>query len=157
MISEGCSIQLPRTATLSDMSRQRFARSSSTSREVSPLIHYTLRGLQNCWMPDLGRWSHIYHLDGRDQPNQSVPESDVFYTLNVLLGFSRNGQGASSDGLDLREIFRTNVALVPKLNSPKYAYGMALWAAAELGFDIPADTRTAIAAVVEHRKQWKTF
>jgi hypothetical protein len=108
-------------------------------------------------MPERGRWSHIYHLDGRSQPNQSVPESDVFYTLNVLLGFSRNAHLASSHGFDLREIFRMNVALVSKLNSPKYAYGMALWAGAELGFDIPADTRTAIASVVENRTQWSAF
>jgi hypothetical protein len=108
-------------------------------------------------MPELGRWSHIYHLDGRSLANQSVPESDVFYTLNVLLGFSRIGHLTSSHGFDLPEIFRTSVALVPKLNSPKYAYGMALWAAAELGFDIPADTRTAIGSLVEDRKQWKDF
>ena len=154
MISE---IQRPRTPTVSDMPRERLARLSSPAREVSPLITYTLRGLRHCWMPALGRWSHIYHLDGRSQPNQSVPESDVFYTLNVLLGFSRIGHLASSHEFDLPEIFRTNVALVPKLDSPKYAYGMALWAAAELGFDIPAGTRTAITAVVENRKNWNAF
>jgi hypothetical protein len=157
MISQERSIQLPRSATVSDLSRQRFARAASPSREVSPLIAYVLRGLRHCWMPELGRWSHIYHLDGRSEPNQSLPESDVFYTLNVLLGFSRIGRLASSHAFNLPEIFRTNVALVPKLNSPKYAYGMALWAAAELGFDIPADTRTAITSVVENREHWKDF
>lgn len=157
MISQERSIQLARSTTLSDLSRPRPVRSSSTSREVTPLITYVLRGLRHCWMPELGRWSHIYHLDGRSEPNQSIPESDVFYTLNVLLGFSRIIDLASSHEFDLPEIFRTNVALVPKLSSPKYAYGMALWAAGELGFDIPADTRTAIASVVENRKQWKTF
>jgi len=144
MISEDCSIQVAATPMV-------------ISREASPLITYTLRGLRHCWMPELGRWSHIYHLDGRSEPNQSVPESDVFYTLNVLLGFSRIVDLASSHEFDLPEIFRTNVALVPKLSSPKYAYGMALWAAAELGFDIPADTRTAIASVVENRNNWTDF
>src|SRR5207247_915242 len=127
MISEYRSTQLPRTAALPDVSYQRLAGSRVTSHEVSPLITYALRGLRNCWMPELGRWSHIYHLDGRSQPNQSVPESDVFYTLNVLLGFSRLRHVGSSHGFDLPEIFRTNVALVPTLSSPKYAYGMALW------------------------------
>src|ERR1700754_1073566 len=55
----------------------------------SPLVNYALSGLQRCWLPEHGRWSHIYHLDGRDQPNESLAQSDVFYTLNVLLGFSR--------------------------------------------------------------------
>ena len=55
----------------------------------SPLVSYALRGLDRCWLPEHGRWSHIYHLDGRDPPNESVPHSDVFYTLNVLLGLSR--------------------------------------------------------------------
>ena len=55
----------------------------------SPLINYALSGLQKCWMPEHQRWSHIYHLDGRANPNQSIPQSDVFYSLNVLLGMSR--------------------------------------------------------------------
>jgi hypothetical protein len=53
-----------------------------------PLISYVLKGLHNCWMPQYQRWSHIYHLDGRATPNQSVPESDVFYSLNASAGFS---------------------------------------------------------------------
>ncbi len=121
---------------------------------VSPLIAYALRGLDKCWLPKLGRWSHIYHLDGRVPANESVPESDVFYTLNVLLGLSRLSPDATGD-LDVAEIFRANVRLVPALPSPRYAYGMALWAAAELGLDIPA--RVGIAAAVEDRQTWKTF
>jgi hypothetical protein len=148
---------LKRTSPINETLRKDVAVRETNAYQPSPLIAYAIRGLRNCWMPELGRWSHIYHLDGRSQPNQSVPESDVFYTLNVLLGFSRNEHVAATHGLDLREIFQTNVVLVPKLNSPKYAYGMALWAAAELGFDIPADTHTAIASVVENRKQWKNF
>jgi len=157
MISENCKIPLPPTVTLSNISRQRLTRSSAPSREVSPLITYALRGLRRCWMTELGRWSHIYHLDGRSQPNQSIPASDVFYTLNVLLGLSRIGHLATGHEFDLPETFRTNVALVPKLNSPKYVYGMALWVAAELGFDIPPDARAAITSVVENRKHWKAF
>src|SRR5260370_17760746 len=58
----------------------------------SPLVNYALSGLQRCWLPEHGRWSHIYHLDGRSEPNESLARSDVFYTLNVLLGFSRENQ-----------------------------------------------------------------
>jgi hypothetical protein len=58
-------------------------------RSNSPLVDYALRGLDRCWLPEFGRWSHIYHLDDRKQANESVPPSDVFYTLNVLLGMAR--------------------------------------------------------------------
>jgi hypothetical protein len=123
----------------------------------SPLISYVLRGLRNCWMPEYGRWSHIYHLDGRDQPNQSLPESDVFYSLNVLLGLSRIAHLDVDHGYDLPKIFQANVSLVPKLNSPKYAYGIALWAAAALNLDIPDETLAAITSLVEDRRHWESF
>jgi hypothetical protein len=125
--------------------------------QPSPLISYTIRGLRNCWMPEHGRWSHIYHLDGRPEPNQSLPESDVFYSLNVLLGFSRIAHLNLDHGFDVPKIFQENVALVPKLNSPKYAYGMALWAAAELDLDIPAETLALITSLVEDRQHWEGF
>ena len=60
-----------------------------SASENSPLVDYALKGLELCWLPEYGRWSHIYHLDNRDRPNESVPDSDVFYTLNVLLGLAR--------------------------------------------------------------------
>ena len=59
------------------------------STKNSPLVEYALKGLKLCWLPQHGRWSHIYHLDNRTLPNKSQPESDVFYTLNVLLGLAR--------------------------------------------------------------------
>ncbi|HXW93213.1 MAG TPA: hypothetical protein VEK33_21880 [Terriglobales bacterium] len=129
----------------------------TTDYPGSPLIAYTLRGLRSCWMPESGRWSHIYHLDGRAEPNESVPESDVFYSLNVLLGFSRIAHLELNHGFDLPQIFQQTVALVPKLDSPKYAYGMALWAGAALALEIPGETLAAITSLVEERKHWKTF
>jgi hypothetical protein len=108
-------------------------------------------------MPEHGRWSHIHHLGRRVQANESIPESDVFYSLNVLLGFSRIAHLPPSHGFDLPRIFWENVALVPKLKSPNYAYGMALWAAAKLNLDIPPKTLAAIASVVEDRQRWQTF
>jgi hypothetical protein len=123
----------------------------------SPLISYVVRGLDSCWMPGLGRWSHIYHLDGRPSPNQSIPHSDVFYTLNVLLGFSRVRHFGQFHQYDLKKIFDENVVLIPKLPSRRYAYGMALWAGAELGYEIPGETLTAIRAVLDDRAGWMRF
>jgi hypothetical protein len=124
---------------------------------ASPLTEFVLRGLRSCWMPDTRRWSHIYHLDGRAQPNQSIPESDVLYTLNVLLGFSRIRHLGPIHDFDLKQIFLENVAKVPTLPSPKYAYGMALWAAAELEFDIPSRTLSEIRALIAKRVGWMKF
>src|SRR6478609_1796682 len=101
---------------------------------ISPLGEYALSGLQKCWMPQHGRWSHIYHLDGRDQPNESLAQSDVFYTLNVLLGISRVSQ--IPDGIDVKGTFERNVLQLLSLPVATYAFGMALWAAAELKLEI---------------------
>ena len=72
----------------------------------SPLVNYALSGLERCWLPRERRWSHIYHLDGRASPNESLPHSDVFYTLNVLLGMSRVAK--LPEDIDLPEIFHRN-------------------------------------------------
>jgi len=142
---------------MSELPVQQDTTPSFLTHAPSPLLAYVLRGLRNCWMPELGRWSHIYHLDGRTRPNQSVPESDVFYTLNVLLGFARAPHLAAREGYDLARIFRQNASMVPRLHSPNYAYGMALWAAAELGLDLPAETLKATRALVENRQRWNRF
>ena len=55
--------------------------------------------------------------------------SDVFYTLNVLLGMSRVTE--IPDSINLSEIFRCAMCVqLTHLPVPKYAFGMALWAAA---------------------------
>src|SRR5262245_46978363 len=112
----------------------------------SPIVHYALRGLEQCWLPEHGRWSHIYHLDGRASPNESLPHSDVFYTLNVLLGMSRIKEVPNS--INLLEIFYRNAVLLTVLPVPKYAFGMALWTAAELGFDVPEQVRREVRALL---------
>ncbi|MEH2479042.1 hypothetical protein V1282_002399 [Nitrobacteraceae bacterium AZCC 2146] len=103
----------------------------------SPLVNYALAGLQKCWLPEHGRWSHIYHLDGRDYPNESLPHSDVFYTLNVLLGMSR--LNAIPVNINTSEIFERNVSQLTRLPVSNYAFGMALWTAAELNLQVPPD------------------
>ena len=40
------------------------------SAGLNPVAVYALAGLRRCWMPQHGRWSHKYHLDGRADPNE---------------------------------------------------------------------------------------
>ena len=124
-------------------------------RGNAPLIEFALKGLDKCWMPNAGRWSHIYHLDGRHQPNESVPESDVFYTLNVLLGMTRVDQVPAT--IDMKAIFRRNVVHLLKLPVPKYAFGMAMWAAAELDEELPASVLSHIEAMLADKRNWFAF
>lgn len=121
----------------------------------SPLVSYALNGLERCWLPEHRRWSHIYHLDGRASPNESVPSSDVFYTLNVLLGMSR--VAGIPSGIDLPEIFSRNVLLLTTLPVRKYAFGMALWSAAELGLEIPEPVKCELRAILGDESQWRNF
>jgi hypothetical protein len=140
-----------------DISNLTFLRRPGSDRLLSknsPLVNYALSGLQRCWMPEHGRWSHIYHLDGRDHPNESVPPSDVFYTLNVLLGMSRLNEIPSD--INVSEIFRRNVGQLARMPVAKYAFGMALWAAAELDLDLPEDVLGDLNRVLAE-KNWKNF
>lgn len=121
----------------------------------SPLVDYALRGLDRCWLPEFGRWSHIYHLDHRKQPNESVARSDVFYTLNVLLGMARVQHVPPH--IDLAGTFLRNVNHLPTLDVSKYAFGMALWAAAELGLAIPDPVQHHIDQVVMDNDRWRSF
>jgi hypothetical protein len=121
----------------------------------SPLVNYALKGLEKCWLPQHGRWSHIYHLDGRATPNESLPHSDVFYTLNVLLGLSRVTHVPSN--IDLQETFRRNAASLTSLPASKYAFGMALWASAELKLEMPGNVLDAIKRLLADRNNWPAF
>ena len=121
----------------------------------SPLVNYALNGLQRCWLPEHGRWSHIYHLDGRDQPNESLAQSDVFYTLNVLLGFSRLNQAPHN--IDVSATFERNALQLLRLPVAKYAFGMALWTAAELKLEVPADVARHLKVLLSEKKNWWSF
>ena len=121
----------------------------------SPLVNYALRGLERCWLPKERRWSHVYHLDGRASPNESIPRSDVFYTLNVLLGMSRVAE--LPPDIDLPEIFHRNALSLTTLPVRKYAFGMALWAAAELHLPIPEQVRLKLTAILLDQSQWTGF
>ena len=121
----------------------------------SPLVDYALKGLELCWLPEHGRWSHIYHLDNRDQPNESVPYSEVFYTLNVLLGLARVPHIPRS--ISLPETFQRNVSQLVTLPVPKYAFGIALWTAAELRLALPAYILHHIEIMLSDKKNWWSF
>jgi hypothetical protein len=121
----------------------------------SPLIDYALKGLDRCWFPEYGRWSHIYHLDRHETPNESVPYSDVFYTLNVLLGMSRVPSVPRS--IDVPAIFRRNVPLLLTLPVSKYAFGVTLWAAAQLQLELPGDVVRHVDALMADKGKWPTF
>jgi hypothetical protein len=140
---------------LEDFLTDAINRTAATPARNSPLIDYALKGLDQCWLPDQGRWSHIYHLDGRASPNQSLPHSDVFYTLNVLLGMSR--VQAVPAKLNLQEIFRHNIAQLTRLPVAKYAFGMGLWSSAELRADIPGQVLDAVREILRDKNGWFKF
>jgi hypothetical protein len=121
----------------------------------SPLVNYALKGLQRCWLPRHGRWSYIYHLDGRQEVNESLPPSDVFYTLNVLLGISRLNE--APNGIDVSATFKRNASQLQRLPVAKYAFGMALWAAAELKLDLPVDVARSLEILLSNQKNWWNF
>src|SRR5262249_29167478 len=121
----------------------------------SPLVNFALKGLDRCWMPEFACWSHIYHLDGRDPCNESVPASDVFYTLNVLLGYSPIKYVPPA--LDLATTFQRAALRLPDLPVPTYAYGMALWAAGTLDLEIPPQVLSRIEALFSQKAAWRSF
>lgn len=125
------------------------------SSQNCPLVRYALRGLERCWLSEHGCWSHIYHLDGRASPNESLRRSDVFYTLNVLLGMSRVKEVPGS--INLSGIFYRNAVQLTVLPVPKYALGMALWVSAELGLGLPEQVTREVKALLSDQTRWKTF
>jgi hypothetical protein len=121
----------------------------------SPLINYALKGLDACWLPEFGRWSHIYHLDKRSSPNESVPPSDVFYTLNVLLGMARVPQRPHR--LNIADVFEKNALDLLRLPVAKYAFGVALWAGAELRLSLPSAVLQYIDKMLSDEHGWRSF
>jgi hypothetical protein len=137
-----------------DVSAAKWIATSRTAAN-SPLINYALGGLENCWLQELQRWSHIYHLDGREAPNESVPHSDAFYSLNVLLGMSRIR--AVPHYIDVSEVFWTNVDQLTQQPAATYGFGLALWVAARLKLDMPFGASKIIRQLLEDRSKWTDF
>ena len=125
---------------------------------VDPLTDYALRGLQHCWMPDLGRWSHKYHLDGRSAPNESVPHSDVYYSFNVLVGVGKVPPAANKLHGDTDGIFSDLCKAALNLPVRPGAWGMALWASDSLGVEaqgLICDRLIALGRNVDQAIAWQ--
>jgi hypothetical protein len=106
-------------------------------RPLSPLAEYALAGLGRCWSDEKRTWSHKYHLDGREPPNESMEHSDLYYSLNVLLGLSKV-RAALEKYPAPAELMDHIGRLAPKYKVRNGFWGMALWAAAELSMEPPA-------------------
>ena len=120
----------------------------------SALVSYALRGLRRCWMPERGRYSHIYRLDAPPETvNEAVPESDAFYTLNVLLGISRLAGDQSGDLPDFRQTYDGCVREAANPRFRAYAYGMALWAGVQLGIAPPGLVTERVLAIAAERRE----
>ncbi len=135
------------------------AAEAGSTAELSHLSKYGLAGLRRCWMPERGTWSHKYHLDGRPQPNESVPPSDLYYSLNVLLGLSRVPGALAAEPYEVPDLLVAlcrGAMLLPVRNG---TWGMASWAAAELDLDLPAPLAAKMAGFAKDPSElarWRT-
>jgi hypothetical protein len=64
-------------------------------------------------------------------------------------------EGSSS--INLSEVFYRNAVQLTVLPVPKFALGMALWAAAELGLEMPEQVRREVTVLLTDQVRWKTF
>jgi hypothetical protein len=116
--------------------------------QVSPIVAYALDGLRRCWLPEYGRYSHRYRFD-REPANQSVPASDIFYTLNVLLGFSRLPAQTARAEIDAPAVYEACCRAAASVPLRVYGYGMAFWAGAALNLAPPGAVADRIRALLE--------
>jgi len=123
---------------------------------LSPLAVYALKGLNNAWMPEQRCWSHAFRPQIAS-PNISVPSSDVYYSLNVLLGLSRLPDKGKCVTNETEEIFNGLCHRMLSLPVRVYAYGMALWAAAELGFELSGPVIDKIDSLLRNEKSWSRW
>lgn len=117
----------------------------------SRLVSYALEGLQRCWMPGLGRYSHRFRFDVSEPANESIPESDAFYTLNVLLGMSQLPGLGGRTPVEIRRIYEGCCREVGNPRARTYMFGMALWAGAKLGIAPPSAVVDRIFAILADR------
>jgi hypothetical protein len=121
---------------------------SGPASAPSALVDYAVRGLRRCWMPETGRYCYRHRWDLAAEPNESLPDRDAFYTLNVLLGFSRVPQLAGKEHSDLRAIYQGSCREAGNPQFKPYAFGMALWAGAELDLAPPGAVVDRVAAML---------
>src|SRR5260370_26374986 len=88
-------------------------------------------------MPERGRYSHRFKFDVPEPCNEGIPESDAFYTLNVLLGFSHLPGLGGHEHADIRKIDDACCRGVRNPRVPAYMYRLGLCAGAKLAFSPP--------------------
>lgn len=125
---------------------------SDATSAISPLVSYALAGLRRCWMPEWGRYSHCYRFD-REPANLSVPASDIFYTLNVLLGMSRLPKDVAREAADVADLYDRSCRAAAALTLRPYGYGMALWAGAALDQAPPGVLIDRVRAILGDRRR----
>jgi hypothetical protein len=101
-------------------------------------------------MPEAQRYSHRFRFDVPQPCNESILESDVFYTLNVLLGCSQIPGLEGCEYVNIKSTYSQCCFELRSRNFRTYMLGMALWSGAKLGIEPPGwliDQVTAILAV----------
>ena len=121
-------------------------RAAVATPRPSRLESYALAGLRRCWVSDSATWSHKYHLDGRVPPNMSLPPSNLYYSLNVLLGLSRLAPTAPQRG-DAKDLLCSLVSAGEHVAVRDGFWGMALWVAACLDVDPPGAAAARVRAL----------
>jgi hypothetical protein len=99
-------------------------------------------------MPELGRYSHRFRFDVPEPANESIPESDAFYTLNVLLGMSQLSDLGRHSHAEISRIYRGCCREAGNPRVRTYMYGMALWAGAKLDVAPPSEIVDRITAIL---------
>jgi hypothetical protein len=99
-------------------------------------------------MPDAGRYSHRYRFDVQVQPNESIRESDAFYTLNVLLGLSQLPTVGGYEYIDIKNTYNHCCGELRSPNVRVYRLGMALWAGASLDIEPPGPLIDQVNAIL---------
>lgn len=99
-------------------------------------------------MADLTRYSYRFRFDVSGPANESIPDSDAFYTLNVLLGFSRL-PGSADDYLpNIRGVYDGCCHSLCSGSARVYMFGMALWAGARLDIEPPNSLIDQVKAIL---------
>jgi hypothetical protein len=124
----------------------------SRRAETTPLVDYALRGLQRCWLSETRRYSHRFRFDVEPQ-NESVPASDLLYTLNVMLGLSRLSRETTArvHG-DVAATYARCCDAVTETDRPVRARGLAVWAGAVLNLSPPGRLLDQVRSLATDRR-----
>ena len=123
---------------------------------ISPLGKYALNGLQKCWMPQHWSLVSIFIIWMVVINRMSLwPERCLLHAERS----SRYLTGESNpEGIDVKVTFERNALQLLSLPVATYAFGMALWAAAELKLQIPrAWSYVGLRVLLSDKRNWWSF